>query len=81
MADQATKPVAELIDDLAGKFQLDHECVDPTMQIVQGKNVCVVSCQRSPEPVFLKWQGAETTPSGDFFVPLEERSTLTSPRD
>ncbi len=42
MADQATKPVAELIDDLAGKSQLDHECVDPT---------------------------------------VEERSTLTSPRD
>ena len=51
------------------------------MQIVQGKNVCVVSCQRSPEPVFLKWQGAETTPSGDFFAPVEELSTLTSPRD
>jgi hypothetical protein len=35
---------------------------------VQGKTVCVVSCQRSPEPVFLKWKGMETTPEGDFFV-------------
>lgn len=34
-------------------------CIDPKTQIVQGKTVCVVSCQRSPEPVFLK---------GDFFV-------------
>lgn len=30
--------------------------------------VCVVSCQRSPEPVFLKWKGMEATPEGDFFV-------------
>jgi predicted HTH transcriptional regulator len=43
-------------------------CIDPKTQIVQGKTVCVVSCQRSPEPVFLKWKGLETTPDGDFFV-------------
>jgi hypothetical protein len=43
-------------------------CIDPKCQIVQGKTVCVVSCQRSPEPVFLKWNGRETTAEGDFFV-------------
>jgi type I restriction enzyme R subunit len=43
-------------------------CIDPKMQIVQGRTVCVVSCQRSPEPVFLKWKSMETTPDGDFFV-------------
>lgn len=43
-------------------------CIDPKMQIVQGKSVCVVSCQRSPEPVFLKWKAMEADPSGDFFV-------------
>jgi type I restriction enzyme R subunit len=43
-------------------------CIDPKTQIVQGKTVCVVSCQRSPEPVFLKWKGMETVPEGDFFV-------------
>ena len=43
-------------------------CIDPKMQTVQGKTVCVVSCQRSPEPVFLKWKGLEATPEGDFFV-------------
>jgi len=43
-------------------------CIDPKTQIVQGKTVCVVSCQRSPEPVFLKWKGLETAPEGDFFV-------------
>jgi len=43
-------------------------CIDPKTQIVQGKTVCVVSCQRSPEPVFLKWKGVETGPEGDFFV-------------
>jgi type I restriction enzyme, R subunit len=43
-------------------------CIDPKTQPVQGKTVCVVSCQRSPEPVFLKWKGMEATPEGDFFV-------------
>jgi len=43
-------------------------CLDPKVQIVQGRTVCVVSCQRSPEPVFLKWKGMESTADGDFFV-------------
>jgi type I restriction enzyme R subunit len=43
-------------------------CIDPNTQIVQGKTVCVVSCQRSPEPVFLKWKQMESAPDGDFFV-------------
>ncbi len=43
-------------------------CIDPKTQIVQGKTVCVVSCQRSPEPVYLKWKGTEAAPEGDFFV-------------
>ena len=43
-------------------------CIDPKVQIVAGKGVCVVSCQRSPEPVYLKWKGVETGPDGDFFV-------------
>jgi hypothetical protein len=28
----------------------------------------VVSCQRSPEPVFLRWKGMGASPQGDFFV-------------
>jgi hypothetical protein len=43
-------------------------CIDPKTQVVQGKTVCVVSCRRSPEPVFLKWKSLEATPDGDFFV-------------
>ncbi|MGH8226523.1 MAG: RNA-binding domain-containing protein [Steroidobacteraceae bacterium] len=43
-------------------------CIDPKTQIVEGKTVCIVSCQRSPEPVFLKWKGIEATGEGDFFV-------------
>ena len=42
--------------------------IDPKMQAVGGKSVCIVSCQWSPEPVFLKWKGAEATADGDFFV-------------
>jgi hypothetical protein len=43
-------------------------CIDPKMQVVQDKTVCIVSCQRSPEPVFLHWKGMEAAPEGDFFV-------------
>lgn len=43
-------------------------CIDPTTQVVHGKTVCVVSCQRSPEPVFLKWKEMESSSDGDFFV-------------
>jgi hypothetical protein len=50
------------LDDRAGT------CIDPKTQVVQSKTVCVVSCQRSPEPVFLKWKGVEATSEGDFFV-------------
>ncbi|MHB8420551.1 MAG: AlbA family DNA-binding domain-containing protein [Myxococcales bacterium] len=43
-------------------------CIDPKMQVVEGKTVCVVTCQRSPEAVYLKWKGMEAAPEGDFFV-------------
>ena len=43
-------------------------CIDPKIQIVQGKTVCVVTCQRSPEPVFLKWKGMEKDEGGAFYV-------------
>jgi predicted HTH transcriptional regulator len=43
-------------------------CIDPKTQIVQGKTVCIVSCHRSPEPVFLKWKGIESSTEGDFYV-------------
>ena len=43
-------------------------CIDPKTQIIDGRTVCVVSCQRSPEPVFLRWKGLEGAPDGDFFV-------------
>jgi type I restriction enzyme R subunit len=55
-------------------------CVDPKTQVVQGKTVCVVSCQRSPEPVFLKWKGVEATPEGDFFV-RQGPGTIKLPAD
>jgi len=43
-------------------------CIDPKTQIVQGKTVCLVSCRRSPEPVFLKWKEIEANSEGDFYV-------------
>ena len=43
-------------------------CIDPKTQIVEGKTVCLVSCQRSPEPVYLRWNGLEKSGKGDLYV-------------
>ena len=43
-------------------------CIDPKTQIVEGKTVCLVSCQRSPEPVYLRWKGLEKAKEGDLYV-------------
>ncbi|MBI2604944.1 MAG: ATP-binding protein, partial [Deltaproteobacteria bacterium] len=55
-------------------------CIDPKMQIVRDKTVCVVSCQRSLEPVFLKWQGMEKSPDGDFYVRSGPGSVVLPPK-
>ena len=65
--------ILDVLGDRAGT------CVDPRMQIVQGKPVCLVSCQRSPEPVFLQWNGAEAHPGGDFHVRSGPRTDRLSP--
>jgi type I restriction enzyme R subunit len=54
-------------------------CIDPKTQVVDGKTVCLVSCQRSPEPVFLKWKGAEEHADGDFYVRSGPGSVKLSP--
>jgi predicted HTH transcriptional regulator len=44
-------------------------CIDPRVQKLNGNSVCLVTCQRSPEPVFLKWTGVTPdAPEGDFYV-------------
>ncbi len=43
-------------------------CIDPKTQIVEGRTVCLVSCQRSPEPVYLRWKGVEKAAGGDLYV-------------
>jgi type I restriction enzyme, R subunit len=54
-------------------------CVDPKTQLIDGKTVCLVSCQRSPEPVFLRWKGMEATADGDFFVRSGPRTDRLKP--
>ena len=56
-------------------------CIDPRMQVVHGRSVCVVSCQRSPGPVFLTWKGVETAKEGDFFVRSGPGTVNPSPDD
>ena len=56
-------------------------CIDPRTQILDGGTVCVVSCQRSPEPVFLRWKGLEGTPDGNFYVRSGPGTIKLSPED
>ena len=56
-------------------------CIDPSVQIVDGKSVCVVSCRRSPEPVFLTWKGVTAEEGGDFFVRSGPGTVKLSPAD
>ena len=56
-------------------------CIDSGIQIVGGKGVCAVSCQRSPEPVFLRWKGVEKEEGGDFFVRSGPGTVKLSPDD
>ena len=56
-------------------------CIDPKTQIVDGKTVCSVSCQRSPEPVFLKWKEMEASTEGDFFIRSGPGTIKLSPKD
>ena len=43
-------------------------CIDPKTQIVEGRTLCLVSCERSPEPVYLRWKGVERIDGGDLYV-------------
>ncbi len=56
-------------------------CIDPATQIVEGKTVCLVSCQRSPEPVFLRWKGLEKSEGGDLFVRSGPGTVRLEPAD
>ena len=64
--DKFMRHLAQMVRDGLGPRA--GTCIDPRVQIVDGKDVCMVSCRRSPEPVFLAWKGTEAVEGGDFFV-------------
>ncbi|MEE8526765.1 MAG: RNA-binding domain-containing protein [Thermoanaerobaculia bacterium] len=54
-------------------------CIDPRVQIVGGKPVCLVACSRSPEPIRLRWKGTEKNADGDLFVRSGPGTVLLEP--
>jgi predicted HTH transcriptional regulator len=57
-------------------------CIDPRVQKLDGHSVCLVMCQRSPEPVFLEWSRVtHDAPEGDFYVRSGPSSIKLSPDD
>ena len=49
-----------------GLGALAGTCIDPKTQIAEGKTVCLVSCKRSPEPVYLRWKEPREGPERGF---------------
>ncbi len=70
-----TQAVRNGLGDRAGT------CIDPKTQIVDGKTICLVSCQRSPEPVYLCWKGVEKTADGDLYVRTGPGTARLTPKD
>ena len=64
-----------------GLGELAGTCIDPRTQIVEGKTVCLVSCQRSPEPVHLRWKSLEPEPEGGLYVRQGPTSVRLGPED
>ncbi|MFW6084917.1 MAG: helix-turn-helix domain-containing protein [Gemmatimonadota bacterium] len=55
--DRYARHVSQQVINGLGTAAATH--VDPRMQRVDGKWVCLVSCQRAAEPVYLTWKGLE----------------------
>jgi predicted HTH transcriptional regulator len=65
--DKFTQHLAQVVRN--GLGDRASTCIDPRIQKLNGKSVCLVACERSPEPVFLKWKGiTPDAPEGDFYV-------------
>ncbi|MEQ9104889.1 MAG: type I restriction endonuclease [Rhodothermales bacterium] len=58
-----TEQTRNALGDLAATL------IDPAMQNVGARRVCLVSCKRSSVPIYLKWKGTEKDEErGDFYV-------------
>jgi hypothetical protein len=64
--DAAVRYLVEAVHE--GLGELAAMCVEPSIQMVDGRMVCVVSCQRSPSAAFLKGRGAEPSSPGELFI-------------
>lgn len=57
--------LSQVIENALGPIAMSH--VNPHIEVVDGKEVCVVTCDRASAPILLKWKGTEKNPDGDFF--------------
>ena len=64
--DKFTLHLAQVVRN--GLGDLAGTTIDPRTQVVEGKTVCLVSCPRSPEPVYLRWKGLGRSADGDLYV-------------
>lgn len=77
--DKFMRHLMQVVRNALGERVVD--CIEPKMQIVDGRTVCLVSCQRSPEPVFLHWKGLEKSKQGDFYIRRGPGSVLLNRKD
>ena len=63
--DKFSLHLAQQVENGLGPVAVSH--INPRVEVVDGKHVCVVSCDRATVPILLKWKGTEKNPDGDFF--------------
>lgn len=56
-------------------------CVDARIQMVRGNMICLVSCQRSPAPIFVRRGGEAREDHGEFYVRQGSETVRLSPAD
>lgn len=64
--DKYVRHVSQIVDNALGTAASTH--VDPKIERVDGKRLCLVKCGRAAAPVYLVWKGLEKSPEGDLFV-------------
>ena len=72
---------------LSARTLIEHETFvrgvvrSSRVEVVDGRQVCVVSCDRASAPILLKWKGVEKHPEGDFFYRRGPGTAALKPAD
>jgi predicted HTH transcriptional regulator len=64
-ADKFALHLAQQVENGLGPVAASH--INSRVEVIDAKQVCVVSCDRASAPILLRWRDTEKHPDGDFF--------------